>query len=215
MRIAAVGGFFSLAGFLMSFLLHGYLLGVAHGVLAGALVWMVVLVFLAFTGSIWQLAGAWGEDNTRDELKHAARQSHIWGSIHNIELANGDIDHLVITAGGVIAIDSKWHVSSRDPSGLTDDVRRATAAAAKAKSVLRSLKRPMDVRPVVVIWGAGQHDVPEGGGQVEGVDVVAGKDLRRWLRDLDSGDLQRDQARVLLANLNRFKRRVDPKRFGA
>ena len=201
-----------LLGFLMTVLLDGYLLGLAHGLLVGALVGLVVLAFLANTGSIWQLAGAWGEDNTRDELKWAARRRYVWGSIDNVELANGDIDHLVITSGGVIAIDSKWHASVRNHAGLTEDVRRATAAAAKAKSVLRSLKRPMEVRPVVVMWGAGQHGIPEGGGQVDAVEIVAGKHLRQWLRGLGTGDLDREQARVLLKDLADFRRRVDPAR---
>ena len=205
------GGFIGIA-WLLAFLGDGYPVGFAHGLLAGSLVAMVGVIFLAHTGSIWQLAGAWGEDNTRDVLKWATRRRYIWGSIDNIELANGDIDHLVITSGGVIAIDSKWHASVRNHAGLTEDVRRATAAAAKAKSVLRSLKRPTEVRPVVVMWGAGQHGVPEGGDQVEGVEIVAGKHLRQWLRSLGNGDLERDQARVLLHELADFRRRVDPSR---
>ena len=211
-QVAVLGGGFIVVGWFLTLLVDGYLVGFAHGLLAGSLVGMVCLVFLAFTGSIWQLAGAWGEDNTRDGLKWATRRRCIWGSIDNIELANGDIDHLVITSGGAIAIDSKWHATARNHAGLAEDVRRANAAAAKAKSVLRSLGRPMDVRPVVVMWGAGQLDLPEGGGQFEGVDIVAGVHLRRWLRGLSTGDLERDQARVLLNDLADFRRRVDPAR---
>jgi hypothetical protein len=38
-----------------------------------------------------------------------------------------------------------------------------------------------DVHPVVVVWGAGEKDVPAGGGLIDGVAVVAGQEIAAWL----------------------------------
>lgn len=111
---------------------------------------MVLVLFMA--GAIWQFAGFVGEDNTRDELKKAVARRCIWGWVDNIEVSDGDIDHLIIAPAGVFAVDSKWHARKLNSSLLAKDVRSATIAAAKARSVLRSLKRPLNVHPVVVVW---------------------------------------------------------------
>jgi hypothetical protein len=44
---------------------------------------MVLAVFHASTGSMNQLAGAWGEDNTADQLRRARRRRLIWGWVNN------------------------------------------------------------------------------------------------------------------------------------
>jgi hypothetical protein len=181
-RLSGVAVFFVAIGVVESVLLDGYALGLVHGVLLVAGPAMVLVLFMAHTGAIWQFAGFVGEDNTRDELKKAVTRRYIWGWVDNIEVSDGDIDHLIIAPAGVFAVDSKWHARKLNSSLLAKDVRSATIAAAKARSVLRSIKRPLDVHPVVVVWGAGEKDVPAGGGLIDGVGVVAGHEIAAWLQ---------------------------------
>lgn len=96
---------------------------------------MVLVLFMAHTGAIWQFAGFVGEDNTRDELKKAVARRYIWGWVDNIEVSDGDIDHLIIAPAGVFAVDSKWHARKLNSSLLAKDVRSATIAAAKARAL--------------------------------------------------------------------------------
>jgi hypothetical protein len=211
-RLSGVAVFFLAIGVVESVLLDGYALGLLHGVLLVAGPAMVLLFFMAHTGAIWQFTGFVGEDNTRDELKKAVTRRYIWGWVDNIEVSDGDIDHLIIAPAGVFAVDSKWHARKLNSSLLAKDVRSATIAAAKARSVLRSLKRPLDVHPVLVVWGAGEKDVPGGGGLIDGVDVVAGHDIAAWLQRYSTGPLGRDFAEGVLTELETFRARVDPAR---
>jgi len=113
----------------LSFVLSGYLLGFAHGAVAVFIVSAVGLLFLLNTGSTRQLSGAFGEDNTRDELRRAKRRGYIWGWIDNVEVQGGDVDHLVLAPSGVFAIDSKWHSVRVDDAVLRNDAAAARAAA--------------------------------------------------------------------------------------
>jgi len=195
----------------MATVVTGYALGVIHGGLTVGLVAVVMLVFHAHTGSIWQLAGAWGEDNTSDELRKAKRQGHIWGWVDNVEVADGDVDHLVLARGGAFALDSKWH--ARDVNGdlLESDARQARRAAERARSVLLSLKTPMTVRPVVVVWGSAARSVPTAGARLHEVDFVAGPHFARWLARVDGGSLDRVRAATILKDLHSFRARVNPR----
>ena len=100
LRLSGVTAFFVAIGVVESVLLDGYALGLVHGVLLVAGPAMVLVLFMAHTGAIWQFAGFVGEDNTRDELKKALARRYIWGWVDNIEVSDGDIDHLIIAPAG-------------------------------------------------------------------------------------------------------------------
>lgn len=204
-----VGGCIGLA-LLAIVALDGYVLGLTQGTIFVLAPAMVLLLFMAQTGAIWQYAGYLGEDNTNDELKRAARKAIIWGFVENIELADGDIDHVVLAPSGAYALDSKWHARKIDGRTAQRDAASAEDGARKARSVLRSLKLNMPVVPVVVVWGSGQHDVPSGGSPVNGVDLVAGKELVEWLARRSSGVLSGAEAKPILGQLRDFRRRIDP-----
>jgi hypothetical protein len=195
---------------LLSSQLHGYWLGLCHGALAVAFVSTVLVLFLVNTSSTWQVAGAWGEDNTRSELRTATRLRLIWGCIDSIELADGDIDHLVVTRRGLLALDSKWHSKTMNREDIATDATRATRAARKAQSVMISIKRPMPIQPVVVVWGPAHSAVPKDGVRIHGVNFVAGPKLLAWLRPYSLGDIESPLARSILHDLGSFLRRVDP-----
>ncbi|HET7311474.1 MAG TPA: hypothetical protein VFJ17_09125 [Mycobacteriales bacterium] len=168
--------------------------------------WTVTLSFLLTSGAVYQLAGAWGEDNTREELRRARRRGLIWGFVDGIEASGVDVDHLVLAPGGALALDSKWHFGELQWEALRRDVDAARGRAGTARSVLRSVHvdRPMDVVPVVVIWGRAQRDLPDEGLEREGVHVVAGADLLRWLGGWRTGKLPQDYAADVLQRLTQF-----------
>ena len=114
----------------------------------------------------------------------------IWGWVDSINLQAGDLDHLVVTRrGGLVAIDSKWRNQANDAIDMAQAARRVrTRAEGLTQSLLkaergarhRARANPLRVVPVVVLWGAAQHEVPDQA-RVEGIDFVAGRRLLVWL----------------------------------
>ena len=193
-----------------------YLLGLLHAGLCAAAAVLLLLAFFAHERqAIFQMRGAWGEENTRDELARAKRRRLIWGWVDSVSLEYGDIDHLVVTrAGGIVAIDSKWRTAT-NPGDLDAMARDAQKTRLRAEAVVRtqlqrgrgSHRRPTTahrVTPLLVIWGPVQHTVPAAA-SVEGVDVVGGRQLRAWLKQLDGERVERGAARDLLDRLERFR----------
>lgn len=164
--------------------------------------------------AIRHLRGAWGEDNTRSELQMAKRRRVIWGWVDSITLQNGDIDHLVVTRrGGLVAIDTKWRSDTHDVIDMARAAHRAKSRAeALAQTVLtrergarhRSKDNPLSVTPVVVLWGAAQHTLPDGA-RSDGIDFIPGRSLRRWLATLDSEPVSKAAATDLIQRLEHFR----------
>lgn len=208
-RLLVVSLPFAGTAVIFTLVLRGYLLGLVHGLIVGVFVLSVVLAFFAHTRSVGQMAGAWGEEFTRGELRRARRKGLIWGTVHGLAVASGDIDHLVVTRrGGLVAIDSKWR-NDPDRGTLSRDAELALAAARRASLVLRSFKGPTRVRPVIAVWGASRRGVPPAA-QIKGVDFIDGGQLLVWLKSLPLDPIDRSSARQLLGNLRQFERRVRP-----
>ncbi|WP_166389739.1 nuclease-related domain-containing protein [Nocardioides ochotonae] len=96
------------------------------------------MAFLAHDAeAIWHVRGAWGEDNTRDELQRAKRKRLVWAWVDSVTLQAGDIDHLVVTRnGGLVAIDSKWRSKINDAA---DMARAAQKVRLRAEGLTRDL----------------------------------------------------------------------------
>ncbi len=191
----------------------GYLLGFIQGATVAATVSMIGLVFLMQSGAIYPLAGIFGENNTRDILKGARRRNDIFDWLDNLEVVGGDVDHVVVTPAGVLALDSKWHLGPTGSAMLTRDTERAVAAARRARLILRSEGIVADVRPVVVVWGNTSSIAIEGEIDQD-VVILTGGQLRSWLRRPEQ-KLSRDEGDEILSRLKSFKARVDPSRVRA
>lgn len=192
---------------------HWYMLGCFHIALLGAFLYACDLSFMASDReAIQHVRGAWGEDNTRSELQTARRRRLIWGWVDSITLKVGDIDHVVVTRrAGVVAIDSKWR-NRLDRRDIEEMARSARRAAARTEGLGRGLlptergarhrkkTRPLTVTPIVVVWGAAQHDLPESA-QHEDVPFVAGLKLRQWLAAQNHEQIDRGAARRFIADL--------------
>lgn len=200
-----------------------YVLGGLHMLLICAVPAAIAIAFLTNSRTaIWNLRGAMGESNTSEVLKAARKQQVVWGYIESVAVTGGDIDHLVVTrAGGVLAIDSKWR-NKVTADVLTSDAAAARAAARRAESILRSehvgaLKREararhrdvgasFSVTPVVVIWGAVRHEMPDSAIR-EGVEFVPGEKLGAWLRARNDHPVDKTVANDLLERLAAFRDR--------
>jgi hypothetical protein len=197
----------------VSMFLSGYLLGLLHGAMTVAAVAAIGLLFLLYTGSSRELSGAYGEDNTRDVLRVAKRRRHVWGWVDNIEVQGGDVDHLVVTPAGILAIDSKWHGTDLTDTVLRTDIAAATRAARVGNLILRSVRiHDLQVQPLVVLWGRAKEDLDQQHRVIGGVAVVGGLELRDWLARHSSGTLTKQRAEEVLTELRNFKARVDPSR---
>lgn len=208
---------------LVSMLLHRvsgaaawYLMGALHVVVVSGLAYGVGMSFLAIDReAILHVRGAWGEDNTRGELRRARRRRLIWGWVDSVTLETGDIDHLVVTReGGVLAIDSKWR-NEYDPASLSEMVRAAERAKLRAEGLMQTLlvnergshrarARSVRVQPVVVLWGGVHEDVPEAASP-SGIPFVAGRRLVRWMAALDGQSIDRSAAKDLLTRLEAYR----------
>jgi hypothetical protein len=196
---------FLMAGAVMPLFLADYALGILHGLLLGLLMLAITTSFLVHTNSAGQLAGAWGEEFTREELSKAKRRGLIWGWVDSIERNGADVDHLVVMRSGkVIAIDSKWRRDAADLVRLQSDADAAKRSARRAASVLSQLESTKSVRALVAVWGGAQADVH--GTKVGGVEFVSGRKLCSWLRQQQSAPCERSKAEALLRELEAFRR---------
>lgn len=199
-----------------------YLMGAAHTFAVGIVAWALFLTFL--TGdphAVHQLRGAWGEENTQDLLKRARRKRLIWGWVDSISLNYGDIDHLVVTRhGGLVAIDSKWR-NAFNPQDRDAMARSAEKARLRANGVVDTVLRgrgraqratgpAVRIRPLVVIWGGLQSEIPDSA-RVDGVDFVAGNKLVAWLEGLTSDSIDKQAASELLRRIEAFRSTSDAK----
>ncbi len=197
-----------------------YILGLTHAGLIAAGLHLVNSAFLAHDQqAVWQMRGAWGEDNTRSELQRAKRKRIIWGWVDSVELQAGDIDPIVVTRrGGVVVIDSKWRnqITASDVPAMADSSRKA---ALRAEGVLRTLlkresgarhranAKPVTVTAAVVLWGAARTGVPSNA-NVDGVRFVDGRQLLGWLAQLDGHEVPREAARDVVKLLDDYRSKV-------
>lgn len=184
---------------------HGVVLGFIAGVVLTLLVSAFFLTFLMHGSGFYRLAGAWGEEFTRDELKKGVRRKDVWSVVNGVRVGDQDIDHLVITPAGIYALDSKWHFRY-DVDYLRLDVAKAQRAASKARSILISLKQRRDVTPVVVVAGPGRKPLVDEPVRLDDVQVIAIDSLAQWLHDRGTGRLSQDDAEQLTAGLTTFRR---------
>lgn len=189
----------------MPLFVHGYLLGAIHGLLVGLLILAITTSFLVHTNSAGQLAGAWGEEFTREELAKAKRRRLIWGWEDSIERNGADVDHLVVMrSGNVVAIDSKWRRDPDDEDRLRADADAAKRSARRAAAVLGQIASTKSVKALVVVWGTAQADL--NGRKYGGIEFVSGRKIRAWLRAHQSSPCDRSTADALLRELKAYRR---------
>lgn len=186
---------------------RGYWQGFSNGFMLAGVIGSFLVLFLLHTGGLNQVAGAYGETRTQEELEKARKAGVVWGAVHNVELSDGDIDSVVLAPGGVLALETKWMMRELNRQWLARDIAQAQRGANKARLVLRSKNVDggvHDVTPVLVIWGKAAVDVRDGGEEVDGVHVVDGNELKQWLARYSRGAMTQAVAASTLKSLEAF-----------
>ena len=182
-----------------------YETGLIHGFFVTAMFGIVVFAFLLNGDGAFLIAGELGESSTREEIEKAVKAGHVWSAVHNVEAGGRDVDHVVLTPSGVLAVESKWRFRGADERWLGWAVGEAQEAARKARLVILSkdVEHRAEVHPVLVIWGGARRELPALQ-VVQGVNVVCGQALLDWLEQCSRGRLSQDNAALLHARLSAF-----------
>jgi hypothetical protein len=144
--------------------------------------WLTVFELLDPISRYW-INGAEGEELTASELRRCRNDG--WRSVHNIHLHAGDIDHVAVGPGGVLAIETKssdaewrWLASTATPAAWA---RQAKYSALRTKALIRQHSGvDVDAIPVVVVWARGLRDAGPIG--LHGVRFIHGRHLASELR---------------------------------
>ena len=196
--------------FIPSAFLRGLALGVAVIAAPGA-VWIFAM---QYTNTAPIMMGEQAEQWTAQELRRLTRRG--WRLVNHFALRSDDIDHVVVGPGGAFAVETKWNGSSwRSDYGLAR-LHEAIAQASDNQRALRlwhpfkSLEVP--VSAVVVLWGRGlsKWSAQDQVRLIDGVHVVVGPALRRWLERPDADVLTAAQVDAAWAAMETQVSRRDP-----
>lgn len=170
--------------------LRSYLFGILTATALASLVWVVHIA----SGMHGRQLGRMGEECTARAVDTWWRRRKGWATVHGLYFhGNGDVDHVLIGPGGVFAIESKWvsnpcTVSQLAITGIAgrDPVVQAQDGAAKIQNLLRygRNRQPVEVTPVVVLWGPGTPSIDGGFRYIRDTLVCEGRQQRRWLIEL-------------------------------
>lgn len=181
---------------------------IAGAVYAGTLALWLTMFELVDPVSRRFAKGADGEEFTAHELRRHSRKG--WRCIHNVALESGDIDHIVVGRGGVVAIETKcpdagWAWLRRQNIHIPW-VRQAARSAMKASALVRQHSgMRVEVHPVVVVWARG---LAGDSVEVDGVRVLHGTDLGSFLDGL-APVLDIEQVRQIQRALEPVATRLD------
>ena len=154
-------------------------------------------------------SGLDGESNTADQLARLRRRG--WRAVHNIHLASGDIDHVAVGPGGVVAIETKSSSAEwvfLEQKGVVENwAKQAEQSAFRARHLIKQ-RTGLDTVPraVVVTWVPGQPDGPDQIGK--SAVRVRGKLLADYLRSLE-GNMTQDTVDRVATQLDQFGAQLD------
>jgi Nuclease-related domain len=147
-------------------------------------VWLGLFQIVLASGTAPRMMGDWGEQFTARELRKLSRRG--WMLINHVCLRpHGDIDHVVVGPAGVLVVETKW---SGDPWVLDTEanerVRHAVEYVARdARDIWGMFPNHVGasaVKAIVVLWG-GSNPHAETLREIDGVTVMRGHELQRWL----------------------------------
>ena len=136
---------------------RGFAVGAGSAiVLAGAVIGILVV-----SGTASALMGSVGEQWTASELRKLRQLG--WFVVNHVTLKVGDIDHVLIGPGGVIAVETKWSRDGWRLEPASHWVSNALAqAAGNARDLFLWVGRPHGLPHVLVtvfLWSAEEPDV--------------------------------------------------------
>jgi hypothetical protein len=178
--------------------------GFALGLIVASAVWAVAGHVTRIAGASSYLLGSQGELWTADELRPLLGRG--WRVMHHvpIDMAKADVDHVLVGPSGVYAVETKtstrtWNVADPDP-WLTKHLQQARYNAQQTRRLLQGRAQVRtEVRPLLVLWG----ESAAGPTLVDGVEVVAGRDLTRWLESQPPLELPIEAVDAIATGLER------------
>ena len=190
----------------MAYWERSFLSGFLCGMLLTVFVAMVTWAYLTVGDGARYLHGAWAEDWTREELLAAVKRGDAWQVIDNIQLQDGDIDHVLITPGGLLAVETKYYGNGARARYVADHAQGARRSARRVAALLTTVKAHRHpVRPLLVAWGPGARGLADKTTS-EDVVVATGKTIASALKDFATGPLAADHAEALAAALSTYRR---------
>lgn len=172
-------------------------------VAAGAAGMAVLILLRTYRDTV----GALAEDLSAEFLR---KPGHRWLVLDNVLLNSVDVDHILVTADAVLAVETKFFGVGRSSTAWrAPAVRQAVAGADKVRRLLRfqslGIQSDVPVIPVLMLWGPGV-DEDHAWSIEDGVDVVAGPD-EQWARARGGAATVGPEGHELLHHLQEFRRR--------
>lgn len=178
--------------------------GFAAGLLVAGTASALWLTVISSTGTAAKQMGVDAETWTAAELRRLRRSG--WTALHGFPLDWGDVDHVLVGNGRVLALETKWsatpwNLDGSDPRIVSaiDQVRRG---AERVQKYLGTVGVGAKVRGIVVLWGPLVGEVPElplYNSDGERVAVVCGSRLRKFVRTVEPRDVDVAAVRDALA----------------
>jgi hypothetical protein len=175
------------------------------GLVLGAVAMMIVISMVSLNNPAMdgRLAEQWSLDGLR--------KVRGWYVTDNLPFEREDVDHVVVAPSAVLAVEPKYH-SRAYPGSRADierhqrDLRAAEHAARKVKLFLTSqqLREPAPVVAVLIVWGAGAPDLPNGHRTDGAVRVVDGRHPELWMHLFNAPRLDAGTRRDLHARIEKF-----------
>lgn len=124
-----------------------------------------------------QRFGGVAETWTSRKLKRLSSRSRV---IDHVMFERHDVDHVLITEGGVFAVETKYggYPWKPDSDRFAAARNQAIANARDIRLLLRSKGIVTTVRPTLVVWGPAGRGLK--GGEVDGVMLIIGREPRSW-----------------------------------
>lgn len=156
---------------------------IAGAILGGSTAFALNQVNIA-AGVSQRMAGIDVQAGVTKSLKRIARSTVI----PSLPLERGNIDHIVISPDGVLAVEVKWTTKSvdfnqpRKSAQLRKGLTQAKEAARKLQLLLESAdwKFGVKVEPCLVIAGVKVPSVKGGALVIDGVYVVVARQDKEW-----------------------------------
>jgi hypothetical protein len=175
------------------------------GIVLGAIAMLVAISMVGLNNPAMdgRLAEQWSLDGLR--------KLRGWHVTDNIPFEREDVDHVVVAPSAVLAVETKYH-SRAYPGTNADSERhqRDLNAAERAAQKIRLLMRAEQMRdaavvvPVLIVWGPGAPELPEGHRLEDGVHLVDGNHPELWMHLFNAPRLAPSLRRDLHARFQKF-----------
>jgi hypothetical protein len=84
------------------------------------------------------------------------KRGDAWQALDNVPLRGGDIDHVLVAPGGVLAIETKFFSKESRAKYLDEQVRDAERCVTRVRGIMTTLRAHRHpVQGVLVVWGPG------------------------------------------------------------